>query len=105
MGVLVSRIPGLVIRGKGLLGDDTMLESTTSKVGVVLKGHIDGGNDDEDSSWTMNFFYLPKKSYHSESGLIFSYFPDWLTIRWFHFHRLCLFSFVWLYLSPKCIYT
>ena len=32
-------------------------------------------------------------------------FLDWLIYRWSHFFRFCLFSFVWLYLSPECIYT
>ena len=56
-GVLAGRVPSLVVRGKGLTGDDAMREGTTSKVGIVFKRH-DG--DDEDSSWTMNFFYLPR---------------------------------------------
>ena len=56
-GVLTSRVPGPVIRGKGLVGDNAMLESTTSKVLAVFEGHAD---DDEDSSWTTNFFYLPR---------------------------------------------
>ena len=57
MRVLVSGIPGSVVRGQGLTSKDAMLESTTSKVLVVLEGH---GDDDEDSNWTMNFFYLPR---------------------------------------------
>ena len=39
------------------MGKDTLLESTTSKVLVVFEGHTD---DDEDSNWTANFFYLPR---------------------------------------------
>ena len=54
---LTSRIPGLVIGSKGLTSDNAMRESTTSEVLVVLKGH---GDDDEDSNWTTNFFYLPR---------------------------------------------
>ena len=59
-GVLVSRVPGPVIGSKGLASDNTMLEGATSEIGVVLEGHGDGGDDDEDSSWTTNFFYLPR---------------------------------------------
>ena len=55
--VLAGGIPGSVIRGQRLTSKNTMLESTTSKVLVVLEGHDD---DDEDSNWTMNFFYLPR---------------------------------------------
>ena len=58
-GVLASRIPGPVIRGKGLTGNDAVLKGATSEVGIVLERH-DGGDDDEDSSWTTNFFYLPR---------------------------------------------
>ena len=58
-GVLVSRVPGPVIRSKGLMSDDTILEGAMSEIGVVLKGH-DDGDDDEDSSWTTNFFYPPR---------------------------------------------
>ena len=56
-GVLVSGIPGSVIRGQRLTSKDVLLESTTSEVLVVFKGHAD---DDEDSNWTANFFYLPR---------------------------------------------
>ena len=56
-GVLAGGIPGLVVRGQRLMGKDALLESTTSKVLVVFKGHTD---DDEDSNWTANFFYLPR---------------------------------------------
>ena len=101
MGVLVGGIPGSVVRGQGLTSKDVMLESTMSEVLVVLEGHDD---DDEDSNWTTNF-YLPRSCTISKSGLILSYFPDWLIIRWFHFFCFCLFFLVWLYLLPKCIYT
>ena len=57
---LASRVPGPVIGSKGLASYDTMAESTASKVGVILEGHVDGGDDDEDSSWTTNFFYPPR---------------------------------------------
>ena len=56
-GVLAGGISSSVIRGQGLTSEDAMLKSTTSKVLVVLEGHDD---DDEDSNWTMNFFYLPR---------------------------------------------
>ena len=57
----MSRIPGPVIRGKGLMGNDAVLKGATSEVGVVLKRHDDGGGGgDEDPSWMMNFFYLPR---------------------------------------------
>ena len=59
-GVLASRVPGPVIRSKGLTSDDTMLEGATSEIGVVLKGHDDGGDDDKHSSWITNSFYLPR---------------------------------------------
>ena len=59
-GVLASRIPGPVIRGEGLTSDDMMLEGATSKIGVVLEGHDDGGDDDEDPGWTTNSFYPPR---------------------------------------------
>ena len=59
-GVLASQVPGPVIRSKGLAGDDTMLEGAVSKIGVVLEGHDNGGDDGEDSSWTLNPFYLPR---------------------------------------------
>ena len=88
-----------------MTGNDAMLESTTSEVLVVLERHADGRDDDEDPHWTTNFFYPPRSRTIPKSGLILSYSPDWLIIGWFHFLRLCLFSFVWLYLSPKCIYT
>ena len=55
--ILASGIPGSVIRGQGLMSKDVMLESTMSEVLVVLEGH---GDDDEDSNWTTNFFYLPR---------------------------------------------
>ena len=58
--VQAGRIPGPVIRGEGLMGDDAMLKGTTSKIGVVLERHADGDDDDEDSSWTTNSFYLPR---------------------------------------------
>ena len=41
--VLPRRVPSSIINGEGLAGDDTVLESTTGEVGVVLKGH-----DEED---------------------------------------------------------
>ena len=100
MGVLASGIPGSVIKGQRLTSKDVMLESTTSKVLVVFEGHAE---DDENSNWTTNFFYPPRSHTIPKSGLIFSYFPDWLIIRWFHFLHLCLFSLVWLYLLLKCI--
>ena len=59
-GVLVSRIPGPVIRGEGLTGNDAVLKGATSEVGVVLERHNDGGDDDEDSSWMTDFFYPPR---------------------------------------------
>ena len=59
-GVLASRVPGPVIRSKGLAGDDTMLEGAASEIGVVLERHGNGGDDGEDSSWTTNSFYLPR---------------------------------------------
>ena len=60
-GVLASRVPSPVIRGKGLASDDTMLEGATSEIRVVLKGHDDDVDDGEDSSWTTNSFYLPRR--------------------------------------------
>ena len=62
MGVLTSRIPGLVIRGEGLVSDDTMLEGAMSEIGVILERHDDGGDDDRDSSRTTDFFY-PSRSH------------------------------------------
>ena len=59
-GVLVSRIPGPVIRSERLAGNDVVLKGAMSEVGVVLERHDDGGDDDEDSNWTMNFFYVPR---------------------------------------------
>ena len=60
-GVLASRIPGPVVRSKGLTGNDAMLKGATSKVRVVLERHDDDGGDaDEDSNWTTNFFYPPR---------------------------------------------
>ena len=59
-GVQVSRIPSPVIGGERLASDDMMLEGATSEVGVVLEGHVDGRDDDEDSNWTTNFFYPPR---------------------------------------------
>ena len=56
-GVLAGGVPSSVVRGKGLMGDDAMREGPTSKVGVVFERHDE---DDEDSSWTTNFFYLPR---------------------------------------------
>ena len=56
-GVLAGGIPGSVIRSQRLTGKDMLLESTTSEVLVVFKGHDE---DDEDSSWTASFFYLPR---------------------------------------------
>ena len=47
MRVLTSGIPSPVIGSQGPMSEDVMLESTTSEVGVVLKGHDD---DDKDSS-------------------------------------------------------
>ena len=38
--ILVSGIPGSVIGSQGLARKDTMLEGTTSKVRVVLEGHV-----------------------------------------------------------------
>ena len=55
--VLMGRVPSLVVRGKGLTGDDAMREGPTSEVGVVFERHDE---DDEDSSWMTNFFYLPR---------------------------------------------
>ena len=57
MGVLAGGIPGSVVRGQRLMSKDAMLESTTSEVLVVSEGHAD---DNEDSNWTMNFFYPPR---------------------------------------------
>ena len=56
----MSQVPGPVIGSKGLVGDNMMLEGATSEIGVVLEGHDEGGDDDKDSSWTTNFFYLPR---------------------------------------------
>ena len=39
------------------MSKDAMLESTMSEVLVVFEGHDD---DDEDSNWTTNLFYLPR---------------------------------------------
>ena len=105
MGVLASRIPGPVIRSEGLAGNDAVLEGATSEVGIVLERHDDGSDDDEDPSQTTNSFYPSKSCTIPKSGLILSYFPDWLIIRWLHFFCFCLFSFAWFYLPPKCIYT
>ena len=41
-GVLASRIPGPVIRGEGLAGNDVVLKGATSEVGVVFERHVDG---------------------------------------------------------------
>ena len=57
MGVLVGRVPSSVVRGKRLTGDNMMREGPTSKVGIVFERHDE---DDEDSSWTTDFFYLPR---------------------------------------------
>ena len=57
---LASQVPSPVVGSEGLASYDTVAESTASKVGVVLKGHVDDGDDDEDSSWTTNFFYPPR---------------------------------------------
>ena len=54
MGVLVSRISSPVVRSKGLLSKDPVLEGTTSEALVVFERHAD---DDGDPSWTMDFFY------------------------------------------------
>ena len=74
MWIVTSRIPGPVIRSEGVTGDDVVLSSTMSKVGIVFEGHEESGDDDENSSRTANFFYPPKKSYHPKNGLIPSYF-------------------------------
>ena len=58
--ILASRVPGPVIGSEGVAGDDAVLEGTTSKVLIVFEGHDDDGDDNEDSSWTTNFFYLPR---------------------------------------------
>ena len=102
--ILMGRVPGSVVGGKGLASNDTMLESAMSEVGVVLKRHDNGGNDDG-LQLDDKLLLSSQKLYHSKSGLILSYFPDWLIIKWFHFFCFCLFFFVWPYLSPKCIYT
>ena len=60
--VLVSGIPSPVIGSEVLTSDDTMLEGATSEIGVILKGHDDGGNDDGDSSQMTDFFY-PSRSH------------------------------------------
>ena len=99
--VLAGGVPSSVLGSQRLMSKDMMLESTASEVLVVFKRHDDDGS----YSWTTNFFYLPRSRTTLKSGLILSYFPNWLIIRWFHFFRCCLFSLVWLYLSPKCIYT
>ena len=41
-GVLVSRIPGPVIRSEGLAGNDTVLKGAMGEVGVVFERHVDG---------------------------------------------------------------
>ena len=56
-GVLVGGISGSVVRSQRLTSEDALLESTTSKVLVVFEGHAD---DDENLSWTTDFFYLPR---------------------------------------------
>ena len=42
------------------MSKDAMLESTTSEILVVFERHDDGGDNDENSNWTTNFFYLPR---------------------------------------------
>ena len=59
-GVLAGCVPGLVIGSKRLTGNDTMLKGAMSKVGVILERHADDDNDDEDSSWATNSFYLSR---------------------------------------------
>ena len=59
-GVLASRILSPVIGSKGLASDNTVRKGAMSEVGVVLERHADGDEDDEDSRWTTNFFYLPR---------------------------------------------
>ena len=90
------------------MSEDAVLERATSEVLVVFKGHAD---DDEDSSWAASFFYLPRSRTIPKSGLILSYFLDWLIIRWSHFFLflpifLCLALFVaqvYIYLAlPSC---
>ena len=41
-GVLAGRIPGPVIRGEGLAGNDAVLKGATGKVGVVFERHVNG---------------------------------------------------------------
>ena len=41
-GVQASRIPGPVIRGEGLAGNDTVLKGATGEVGVVFERHVNG---------------------------------------------------------------
>ena len=60
---LTSRVPSPVIRGKGLVSNDAMRKGATSEVLVILEGHDD---NDEDSSWTTDFFYLPRSRTISE---------------------------------------
>ena len=73
-GVQASRIPSPVIGGEGLAGNDAVLEGSTSEIGIVLKRHDVEGDNDENSSQTMNFFYPPKRCTILKSGLIPSYF-------------------------------
>ena len=54
---MAGGVPSSIIGGEGLAGNDVMGEGTTGKVGVVLKRHDE---DDEDSSWTTNSFYLSR---------------------------------------------
>ena len=72
--VLASRIPGPVVRGEGLAGNDMVLEGPTSKVGVVLERHDVGGEDDENPGQTTDFFYPPRSCTIPKSGLIPAYF-------------------------------
>ena len=61
-GVQASRIPSPVVGGKGLTSNDTMLESATSKVRVVLEGHIDG-RDDDGHSVRVQFLWLQNSKF------------------------------------------
>ena len=52
--VLTGGVLSSIVGSEGLAGNDAMREGTTSEVGVVLERHDE---DDENSSWTTNFFY------------------------------------------------
>ena len=41
-GILTSRVPGSVVRGKRLASYDMMAEGTMGEVGVVFERHVDG---------------------------------------------------------------